>query len=253
MKMKLTKWIGIYTVVLSSTLSANAQNDHPKAVQVVYEVFSLSMSDAVAARRGGSTDEVLYKKMLDGLESGKVKQEKFLSMRGRSGQKGQVNHASEYIYATEYEPPELPNSVGGGIIPKTSEEEKKPEPKDPNVPDLKSTTAVFPVTPAMPRAFETRIIGDNMEFEAMLGADPKYLNLRLSASHVNLFKVDSWGKGVAEAKMPRFSNQGTTSSITQVSGVPTLIGTVSPSKEVQGEDGDRVWFAFVTSWIIEVK
>src|SRR5690606_32510173 len=67
------------------------------------------------------------------------------SVTTRSGQKANIEIIREFIYPTEYEPPELPNTVGatGGVGGGLGG----------------GGAGIFPVTPATPTAFETRNTG----------------------------------------------------------------------------------------------
>ena len=77
----------------------------------------------------------------------------------RSGQSATIESTRDFIYPTEYEPPELPNQVGGnfgadiagGLVGQNNQ-----------------TT---PVTPAHPTAFETTKIGCMLEVLPQLGED----------------------------------------------------------------------------------
>lgn len=79
----------------------------------------------------------------------------------RSGQSTSVSVVREFIYPSEYEPPELPNSVGdngnGGGGGGTS-----------------------PVTPATPTAFETREVGVNLEVLPVVDENKQYVNVTLN-------------------------------------------------------------------------
>ncbi len=235
----------------------NAQGENPRVLQVVYEVFSLNQSDAAASQREALTDREIYAKMVAGLDGGKVKQEKLQAIRSQSGQRASSEHISEFIYATEFEPPELPNSVGVSVnSPAVTKE--KPSGKE-VIEALKSgpgwSQGPFPVTPTMGTAFDTRHVGDSLEVEAIAGAGvPVIVSLRLAVNHADLVGYEAWGQGVAEAKMPRFSIKQVRTALTVQSAVPTLVGTISPSPDAQAEKGEaRVWFAFVTATIVEVK
>lgn len=84
------------------------------------------------------------------------------SVTARSGQKATIEVIREFIYPTEYEPPELPNSVGS-----TSS----------LIGDLGSQQS-FPVTPATPTAFETRNTGVTLEIEPTIGDNDFVIDLR---------------------------------------------------------------------------
>jgi general secretion pathway protein D len=92
------------------------------------------------------------------------------SVTAKSGQKATIEIIREFIYPTEYEPPELPNSVGtsgtvttgvaGGLL------------------GTQSSGGSFPVTPATPTAFETRNTGVTLEIEPTIGENDFVIDLR---------------------------------------------------------------------------
>ena len=88
----------------------------------------------------------------------------------RPGERASIRQIREFIYPTEYDPPELPNSVGivagnvngqqGGL--------------DTGVGNS------FPVTPATPTAFETRELGKIIEVEPVVGPDNQTVSLNIA-------------------------------------------------------------------------
>lgn len=74
----------------------------------------------------------------------------------RSGQSSSIAIVREFMYATEYEPPELPNSVGA---------------------DVGGTT---PVTPATPTAFEKKDVGVTLEVLPVVDADKRFISVTLN-------------------------------------------------------------------------
>ncbi len=77
----------------------------------------------------------------------------------RSGQSATIESVREFIYPTEYEPPELPNQVGGNIG------------LDADGGFVQQAAGVTPVTPAHPTAFETTNLGCLLEVLPQLGDD----------------------------------------------------------------------------------
>jgi general secretion pathway protein D len=74
----------------------------------------------------------------------------------RSGQSSNIEIVREFIYPTEYEPPELPNTIdsfGGGSTP---------------------------VTPATPTAFETKKVGITLEVLPVVDASKQYITVTLN-------------------------------------------------------------------------
>ena len=74
------------------------------------------------------------------------------SVTAKSGQKATIEIIREFIYPTEYEPPEIPTSVGGGN-------------QGSGIGGGGGGGGTIPVTPATPTAFETRNTG---EFEGFI-------------------------------------------------------------------------------------
>jgi general secretion pathway protein D len=75
----------------------------------------------------------------------------------KPGQVAKIEQVREFIYPTEYDPPEIPNSFGVVQIGNTIfVGENPPE---------------FPATPATPTAFETRKVGKVIEVEPTVSAD----------------------------------------------------------------------------------
>ena len=83
------------------------------------------------------------------------------SVMVQPGQIARISQVREFIYPTEYDPPEIPNQVGDGIGGGGVE--------------------VFPVTPATPTAFEMRELGGVIEVEPTVSSDNKTINLNVLA------------------------------------------------------------------------
>jgi hypothetical protein len=129
------------------------------------------------------------------------------------------------IYATEYEPPELPNEIGN-----LSE-------------DLEKAKAL--ITPATPSAFDTRNVGSTLEVE--LEEDDGEMEIRMVMTLGTYLGRQVWGQGLAEAEMPRFTVQKLKTFLKVKPDSATLMGSISPPEALQPKDGERrVWLAFVT-------
>lgn len=104
------------------------------------------------------------------------------SVMARSGQRAKVEVIREFIYPTEYDPPEIPNQFGGtttlgglgGV----------------------STSGGFPVTPATPTAFETRNTGVTLEVDPVLGADQFTIDLNLAPEVVEFDGFINYGSPI---------------------------------------------------------
>jgi general secretion pathway protein D len=84
----------------------------------------------------------------------------------RPGQLAKIEQVREFIYPTEYDPPEIPNEFGTGI------------PLG-NVILLTPVDPIFPATPATPTAFETRRLGKSIEVEPTVASDNKTISLNV--------------------------------------------------------------------------
>ena len=151
------------------------------------------------------------------------------SVTAKSGQKATIEIIREFIYPTEYEPPELPTSVGQtsgtslGI-------------------DGGSSGGSFPVTPATPTAFETRNTGVTLEIEPTIGENDFVIDLRFVpeivefegfinyGSPIQSPSTDALGNAVVSIitenriEMPVFSSRRVTTTLTIYDGYTVAVG-----------------------------
>ncbi len=99
------------------------------------------------------------------------------SVTTRSGQAASIEIVDEFIYPTEYEPPELPNSVSN-----VSSDIIVIDPDTGLITDITSgdSSQVFPVTPGTPTAFETRDVGISLEVLPVADANRRYVDVTLN-------------------------------------------------------------------------
>ncbi len=107
----------------------------------------------------------------------------------RPGSPARIEIIREFIYPTEYDPPELPNSVGsnnnnggggGGVI------------ADP----LGAQVTSFPVTPATPTAFETRNTGVTLEVDPTVSQNNFTIDLQLTPEVVEFDGFVNYGNPI---------------------------------------------------------
>jgi hypothetical protein len=223
----------------------------PTDMSLCYEVFMLPLAEAAALQRKGFTDTELYKHLIEQLNQGTVKQETCAVLRCRSGQKAKTESNLEYIYATEYEPPQLPQNVGLGVAaPKT--DDKGSEPTIPKPVEPVATSSVISLeglrTPATPTAFETRNLGESLEMQLTLSEDRKTASLIIVPEHVQLVDQIKHGQELSETKMPEFEVRSINTAAELFLGKPFLLGTVSrPTiSKADPDAANRVWFSFAT-------
>jgi general secretion pathway protein D len=142
------------------------------------------------------------------------------SVMARSGQRAKIEVIREFIYPTEYDPPEIPQQIGDGF------------------------TGTAPVTPATPTAFETRNTGVTLEVDPVLGADEFTIDLNMAPEVVEFDGFINYGSpiladttiqiapGVFEQRvitenrivMPVFNTRRVTTQVTVWDGQTVALG-----------------------------
>jgi general secretion pathway protein D len=125
------------------------------------------------------------------------------SVTAKSGQKATIEIIREFIYPTEYEPPELPNSVGqtngnGGGIGGIGG----------------GGGGSFPVTPATPTAFDTRNTGVTLEIEPTIAENDFVIDLRFVPEIVEFEGFINYGSPIQSPSTDALGNP-VTSVITE--------------------------------------
>lgn len=152
------------------------------------------------------------------------------SVTARSGQKATIEVIREFIYPTEYEPPELPQTVGqaGGFITGGG--------------FGGSTGGAFPVTPATPTAFETKNTGVTLEIEPTIGDNDFVIDLRFLPEIVEFEGFINYGSPIQapstdflgnevnavitenRIEMPVFSKRSVNTALTIYDGYTVAVG-----------------------------
>ncbi|MEM7144964.1 MAG: Amuc_1098 family type IV pilus outer membrane protein [Verrucomicrobiota bacterium] len=142
------------------------------------------------------------------------------SVTTRSGQRAKIEVIREFIYPTEYDPPELPDRVGVATI---------------DTDGVGTTGGLFPVTPANPTAFETRNTGVTLEVDPQIGPDGFTIDLNLVPEVVEFDGFINYGSPITTGtgtgvitenriEMPVFSTRKVTTSVTIWDGQTVAIG-----------------------------
>ena len=151
------------------------------------------------------------------------------SVMVQPGQIARISQVREFIYPTEYDPPEIPNQIGDGIGGGGVE--------------------AFPVTPATPTAFEMRELGGVIEVEPTVSSDNKTINLNVLADFTEFSGFINYGtpirNGILEVTenrilMPVFDAIKETTNVTIWDGNTIAIGGYI-SESVTGSE-DKVPF-----------
>jgi len=165
----------------------------------------------------------MRKALIDMVKSGEATLVDTLWGRSPLIEMGKVEAIVEKIYPTEYEAPELPQFVVGGV---TGKEESGSAQANVEVKgDL--------YTGATPCAFDTRNIGTTFEFEAAVSGDhPGKIGLSIFLQISKFLQEDRFvvegqeadARGTANIVMPRFSNISQEFVATVTAGNHSLLG-----------------------------
>jgi general secretion pathway protein D len=156
------------------------------------------------------------------------------SVTARSGQKATIEIIREFIYPTEYEPPEIPTStgIGGGVAGGGGGV------------DIGGGSGIqsFPVTPATPTAFETRNTGVTLEIEPTIGENDFMIDLRFVPEIVEFEGFINYGSPIQSGgtdllgnpvtvtltenriEMPVFSSRRVNTALTIYDGYTVAVG-----------------------------
>lgn len=213
-------------------------------ISMCYETFSVPLALAAKLQRERQADAELYARLTNPVAKDGVRQESFDIVRGLSANKVRVVGVTEEIYPTEFEAPELPNTLGIAVSSPGSATANNLSKDNPPVAKLDSLP-----TPATPTSFDTRNVGRSLELVAVIGgpAGP-FADLVLSSSFVTLVGREGWGQGMSRAETPVFESQRVNTGITVRLDRPFLVGTMNrpPDSATDQDSAKRVWFAFVT-------
>jgi general secretion pathway protein D len=118
----------------------------------------------------------------------------------RSGQRAKVEVIREFIYPTEFEPPEIPQdfgsaNLGGGVL----------------FPGQQPAASIssFPVTPTTPTAFETRNTGVTLEVEPTVGPDGYTIDLTLAPEVIEFEGFINYGSPIQTGATDALGNPTT--------------------------------------------
>jgi general secretion pathway protein D len=101
----------------------------------------------------------------------------------KSGQRANISIVREFIYPTEFDPPQIPQTIGQ-------------VPLGQNTFLIAEAPPINPVTPSTPTAFEKRDVGMTLEVEPVISADNTTVDLNLSPSDVEFEGFIDYGSPI---------------------------------------------------------
>lgn len=150
------------------------------------------------------------------------------SVTARSGEKATIEIIREFIYPTEYEPPELPQQIGGNVGGGGG--------------IGGGAAQSFPVTPATPTSFETRNTGVTLEIAPNIGANDFVIDLQFAPEIVEFEGFINYGSPIQSPstdilgnpttvtvtenriEMPVFSKRSVNTALTVFDGYTVAVG-----------------------------
>ena len=195
-----------------------AHQDPPKLIRVSVQYIEVTHPVLTEMLAGKEKDgPAMHAKAIALAKDGKAKILETCMVVGRSGRKATAESIREVIFPTEYQPPELQNSV-----PLTPEQRTAMAPNPPVNPVFRSITA-----------FETRNTGVTFEIEPTLGANDQIIDLRFVPEIVSQIGVNTWMEhtdewGDASLRMPVFETWRVNTSVTLMAGQFELVTVITP-------------------------
>ncbi len=108
----------------------------------------------------------------------------------KSGQKATIEIIREFIYPTQFQPPQIPQTIG------TRHDGQHRR----SLPGQVRRTGSFPVTPTTPTAFEKRNTGVTLEVEPVIGPDNFTIDLNLQPQVVEFDGFINYGSPIQTSR-----------------------------------------------------
>lgn len=221
-------------------LGEQAEAHLPRQVRVQVEYIEMSLEQMTTLMDDpalNQSDVALRKRIGELTKANKAKIIETQMLVARSGEKATAESIREFIYPTEYEPAELPQTVK---IEKGAENQVS-----------KKDFATGPT----PTAFETRNLGSTFEVEPVIGTDNKTIDIRLYPELVYHVENTVWAEwkdqhGEANIMMPVFYTLRVTTAASVVTGKPCLLAALSPKDDKGVTDTSRKIFVFLKADIM---
>lgn len=198
-------------------------------VSLQEETFSLPLADASVLLRKFPSDAERYKELVRRAECKQAKLERLMVVRTISGQQAKGESVYELSYPTEFAPTRAAGTnAAAGRVP--------------------AEGAVIPGD------FQTRNLGNTLNFTPLIGPDSRTVNITLIPESSTFAGY----KGAGDQKwtrQPVFEAQRLTTSVIVKDGEPFLLGTLTPPASngiAPAPKEPRVWLDFITVQVLPV-
>ena len=216
---------------------ADEEREREKQIGILVEYIELdhAVANRLVREHGGETDVTGMRDEVQRLVDDEAASIVVTAwVIARSGQRAKVESVSKIIYATEFNPPEIPQRLELDNV----------------------DTSEYLGTPPTPSAFETQNVGVTLEVDPVLGADGKTIDLNLvpelvldagERSMTRLGADDKIGRVLDSLSVPEFYTLSVSTAVTTIDGQYVLIGVLTPK-----DRDDRRILVFVKARVLVV-
>lgn len=243
------------------------------------ELFTLPRLEAHALLLAGLSDEGIHEALLKKLRNKTATLDKFLLIRGRSGQRSKVEQINEFPYPTDFDPPQVPQTLTlvdkegvaalAGIknlvppakpSPAPPATPPVPPPPGPNPPPLppraggplqnsesEANAGVGIMTTVTPTTFAVRNIGDTWEVDPVINEDGT-VDVTVAPESVRFLGYQTY----QSIGQPHFQTRKVNTALSGISHKPILVGTCSRACQTgvaSGNQEEMVSLEFITPMI----
>ena len=207
-------------LLLLTTLLTHAHAAPPRQIRVTTQYIEVTQPALTELLNIPSkSGPPLHANALELCKSGKGKILETTMVVCRSGKRATIESFREFIYPTEYEPPELVWD------PPLTPERRKAMGLDENPVNNPSARFIG--------AYETRNVGETIEIEPTLAPSGRIIDLRFIPEIVALIGLNTWTHlkddwGDASRRMPIFDTWRTNTSVTLTDGQFELASVITP-------------------------
>jgi len=217
-----------------------AQAEEEPQLAVFVELIELEKADAIqlVAEHAADADAVNLRELIEErLDDEKATLIESIYTRCEEGNRARVDSIEEFIYGTEGDPPEIASDMDLREVE--------------NLANLRGTPGCF-------AAFETRNLGETLEFEVVQAKDVIEIDFSFSVTTLlseHFFGRSPWMRPENELQhksAPRIANLQVTSSYRLESGKPVLARMLQPIRDNHEEQAEakasKKLLVFLTAW-----
>lgn len=157
-------------------------------------------------------------------------------LRSLSGQRTLTQSVEEHIYATEWDPAEIPNVLGAVIPPKPPGEPQQTGNNPPQLTPFLGKGPAIHITSATPTAFQTENLGVTVEVDPVVSRNEKIVYVNISPKRVQKLEnryytrpeatEPSWGS--EHIHMPEFYEMNIQTNFKSIPGHYSLLAFHAP-------------------------